>query len=253
MAGVLMKEIYNVLSAAMGQEKRLAQIANNLANVSTVGFKQDHGVFEDFFKAAETDLPTDPAVVAQTLPDYRGSYTDFTPGGTLQTGAKLDMMIEGQGFFEIEGAGGGSSLFTRAGNFLLNAEGELTTPDGLRVLGDNGSPIRLSPGDENFALGSDGTLQAGSRVIAKLSIVEFEDVNRLSKIGHGLFAAPQDAERVAAPESRVKQGFLESSNVSAIEEMIRMIETQRAFEAQQKAMKSVDDIVGQRIGQILNG
>lgn len=246
-----MKEIYNVLAAAMGQEKRLAQVANNLANVNTVGFKQDSAVFENFFKAAESETETlnEPP---RSVPDYRNGYTDFSPGAAIATGGKFDLMLEGDGFFKVEGETAGSVLYTRAGNFQLNSDGELITPDGRRVLSNTDAPITIPPIAGELAIAADGSIEIGAQAIGQIGIAEFEDRGVLTKLGHNLYRAPDGTEAAETSGTEVRQGFLEGSNASPIQEMIRLIETQRAFEVHQKAMKSVDEIVGQRIGQILN-
>ena len=103
-----MKEIYNILAGAMGNEERLNMIANNLANAGTVGFKQDHALFQDYQKTLEQvqGLPSqssDPSV--PKIPFFSGGYTDFTKGSGIPTGNPFDLMIDGDGFFEVESSG----------------------------------------------------------------------------------------------------------------------------------------------------
>jgi len=249
-----MKEIYNVLASAMGQEERLSMIANNLANVNTVGFKQDRATVSDYEKAAAqaagTTASEDPS--KPTIAFYSGGYTDFTSGSTMPTGEKLDLMIDGEGFFEIEGPAGGETFYTRAGNFILNETGELSTQGGRRVLNGNGAPITISRASE-LLISTDGTMTAGEESVGRIQVVRFEDASVLEKFGEGLFRARGQAQPTVAEDGKIRQGFLEGSNVSPIEELVRMIQNQRAFEANQRTIQSVDQAVGARLSGILNG
>lgn len=251
-----MKEIYGVLNSAMGQEQRLNIIANNLANAGTVGFKQDRSLFTDLMKAAGEGAETggdaeapegQPAIASLTR-----SYTDFGVGPAQPSGGPLDLMIEGDGFFEIEGPGG-KSFYTRAGNFSLNEAGELVTASGRRVLDGTGGPVAIGPTAAGLVVTPDGELQVDGAPVGRIEVVNFADPNVLVKYGEGLFEAPDDVVPEPSLDARLRQGYLEGSNVRTIQEMVLMIENQRAFEANQKTIQTVDEAVGRRIGQILNG
>ena len=247
-----MKEIYQILSAAMGQEKRLDQIANNLANVNSIGFKQDRLIFNDFMKEAAAANGVDPATIPASTPSISNAgqgYTVFAPGPAIDTGGQFDLYIEGEGFFEIEGETG--TYYTRAGNFGLNSTGELVNAEGRRVLDGSGSPITLDPNRGEVTISPNGDIVLEGSVEATLQVVNFADPNLLTKYGEGLFEAPAGVTPVVNEEAKLLQGFLEGSNVNPVEEMIRLIETQRAFNTHQKAMQAIDDAVGARINQIL--
>lgn len=251
-----MKEIYNILAAGMGQEQRLDVIANNLANVNSTGFKQDRAVFADFMKLLEEQAPTGnppPEPSQMTIPYFSGGYTDFSPGSLIPTENNFDLAIEGEGFFEIEGPVGSPSYYTRAGNFVLNAEGDLSTVGGRRVLDGSGGPITIDLGGGEPAISADGEITANGQSVGTIGLVTFDDLSVLTKFGDGLFEAPAGEIPQPAEGAAIRQGFVEGSNVMSIEELVRMIENQRAFEATQKAIQTIDETVGRRLGQILGG
>lgn len=249
-----MKEIYNVLASAMGQEERLNMIANNLANVNTVGFKQDRALFADYEKAvAEMNGTTpDPDPAKPTIAFFSGGYIDFSKGSAIPTGGTLDLMINGDGFFEIENSGGPDTFYTRAGNFAVNGLGELSTQDGRRVLNGTGSPIVIGNAFD-VLISADGTITSGDENLGRIQFVRFDDPTVLVKYGEGLFRAPGDITPTVAADGQIRQGYLEGSNVNTIEELVRMIQNQRAYQANQRMIQSIDQVVGGRIRGILNG
>ncbi|MCL5271278.1 MAG: flagellar hook-basal body protein, partial [bacterium] len=247
---VAMKEIYQVTSAALGQEMRLAQIANNLANVNTVGYKQDQGVFVEHLKAslaretAGASARSDPS--AAVWPEFRNSWVDLAAGPQHVTGRPLDVAIDGEGFFQVENAGG-APLLTRAGNFQLNSNSELVTAGGRRVLDNQGSPIRLDLSGGAPTIGSDGTISVGGATAAILGVVSVDDPRALVKTGDGCLtlAAGAGAKPLANPSLRPET--IEGSNVSAIGSMIEMIQTERMYQANQKVIQTIDEVVARRI------
>ena len=250
-----MKEIYQVLTGAMGQETRMAQIANNLANVNTTGFKRDGAVFLDELRIrmedGATGTPIDPAapepartaVAAAGLP--RG-YIDFSDGPIRQTGRELDVAIAGEGFFMVEGPDG-AHRYTRAGAFVLNAEGELTTPDGRQVLDAGGQPIAVQVEAGPVRIAPDGRVMAGEAEQGRLGVARFDEPWRLAKHGEGLLAAPDGMAPEPVAEPALRPGALEGSNVNPIEEMVRMIQTQRIYETQQRLVRTIDELAQRRI------
>ena len=238
----------------MGQEARLDHIANNLANVSTIGFKQDRAIFDDLMKVALQGL--DPSerggAGGPAIPAYTHGYTDFSVGPMIPTGSAFDLFIEGEGFFEIEGASKEERFYTRAGNFTMNGAGELVTADGRRVLDGSGLAVSLEPGAGEPTIQPHGEIEVDGESIGTIQVVRFADTSLLTKQGNGLFKAPLGVSPQPNPKALIRQGYVEGSNVKPIDEMIRMIETQRAFEAQQKAMQTINEVVGERITQILN-
>jgi flagellar basal-body rod protein FlgF len=249
-----MKEVQQVLSAMLGQEERIAQIANNLANVNTVGFKKQCLAFHDALRQAEQEgatetesAPTEPAAnpagLSWALPG--AAYTDLSMGDLQTTGRSLDMAIVGEGFFQVEVEG--ERFYTRAGNFTLDAEGRLATVDGATVLDTSGREIGLNTRGGAPQVGEDGTILQDGATAGRVGIVSFEDPQQLQRRGNGLFIAPEglDSEPVAQPI--VRGGLLEGSNVNAIREMVDMIEIQRAYDTNRRVIQSIDEIASRRI------
>jgi flagellar basal-body rod protein FlgF len=248
-----MKEIYQILSGTMGQEERMAQIANNLANVSTVGFKKDGMAFLSFLKSsmksAQSGQPVgkaaNPADIA--WPSTGVGYIDFKPGSFQKSGNALDVAITGDGFFRVEVAGEPNSFLTRAGNFKLNTKSELTTVSNRRVLDPNGNPIKLDLSLGSPEVGEDGTIKMKGQTVAQLGIYNVPNPQKLQKYGETLLKVPTDQTPHLVAKPRVRQGMTESSNVNVIEEMVNMIQVQRMDDSHQKLIQQENDLTTKRI------
>lgn len=249
-------EIYMAAAAALAYEKRLEVIANNLANVTTAGFKRDDVAFQAYLTSAESvataiDLPYPDGQAGESFWVTYESHTDFSPGPLQQTGNRLDLALNGKGFFSVESPEG--PVYTRRGNFRLSPEGVLVTQEGWPVQGTGGE-IRLEasgagPSGLEVSIGEDGTVRVNGRDVGRLRI---EDVaGGLLKIGQGYFAAA-DAAAVPAPpeEVRVAQGFLEMSNVEAVRAMTEMIEILRGYESYQRVIRSIDEANAKSINEV---
>lgn len=225
-------------------------LANNVANVTTAGYKRDAAVLHGFQKtlAAELGRPAAGAAAAAAGEvSVSQVATYFTDGPIRPTGNELDVAIVGKGFFVVE-AGGGEA-YTRAGNFTLDSQRQLVTPAGYPVLGQGG-PIQLPPGKVVF--GEDGAVIVEGNEIDKLRIVTFQDESQLVKDGSGVFrggprARPQEG---AEDVGTVHQGCLEQSNVSAVREMVDMIAAFRYYEANAKALQTADSLLDKAVNDI---
>jgi len=194
-------------------------IANNLANANTTGFKRDFGHILD----AE-------------IGSQAASQVDLTPGAIVSTGNELDVALNGPGFFVVDTPQG--QRYTRAGNFAVNADGQLVTKEGLKVLSSTGSAI--SVGDGKLAIGDGGVVTVDGNETATLKVVTFNDVSKIEKQGLSLFAwtgNPNGIQNVSDPP--VKGGYLEKSNVNTVNEMVHLVEAYREFESVQKALKTL--------------
>jgi len=222
------------LSRQIALHRELEVVANNIANLNTTGFKSDGSVFEEFLM---------PAARASGFqgPDRRLSYVqdratwhNLNPGTIQQTGNPLDVAIDGDAFLVVQTARG--ERYTRNGSLQINAQGELVTTAGDRVLGDNG-PIQFQATDHSISINADGTItvREGANTTSdsargKLRLVRFERVQQLQKDGSSMFAAPNGvAPLAAAANVRVLQGSIEQSNVRGVVEMARMIEVTRTY------------------------
>ncbi len=234
-------------------------IAQNIANVDTPGYKRDVPLLRTFAnelalrvedrragRRAAVAIPIGPIAT-----DVFVGGVSFDPGQgpMVETGAPLDLAIDGDGYFVVQTAQG--EAYTRNGSFTLNARGELVTASGLSVLGEGG-PVRIPPGARVQVLG-DGTLTADGRRCGKLRVVRFEDPRQLRKVGSSLLEAPADGAAGAATPATpaaVRQGVLETSNVSVVEEMVRMLTGMRAYEACQRVVWFIDETLDKAVNDV---
>jgi len=222
----------------LAQQQRLNQITNNIANVDTSGYKKDSVTFWEMLYGSGGGR--------QRVGKAMNIRTDHGQGAFINTNSPLDFAIGGQGFFKIQTPMG--VRFTRDGNFTLNSARQLSTMDGSLVLGEGG-PIVLT--SANVQVGRDGLISADGETVGQLSLASFSSPNELIKEGPNRFK-PKDPAVQAGPvlEPNVLQGSLEESNVNVITEMTEMIDLQRAFQTQQKAIQTMDDIDGQAISRV---
>lgn len=224
--------IYATLGRQSGLMREMQVVANNIANISTTGFRREGVVF------AEHVVRMD-AGASLSMAHATGRQIDLSQGGLTQTGGAFDMAIEGEGFFLIQTPEG--QRLTRAGNFTPNAEGELVTMDGNRLLDAGGAPVFVPPGVGKVGMGADGTLSAGGQPIGRIGLWQPVDPKDLQHRSGTLFAADGGVE--PAEGASVMQGFLEESNVNPVSEIARMITVQRAYEAGQAFLDREDSRV----------
>ncbi len=228
----MLKGLFIARAGMIPRQHRLDVVANNLANINTIGYKKDELFFNKLIKAM---APGADGEVDTT--DPLKEITDFSPGMLRKTDNPLDVAIVGEGFFTIRTEDG--EVFTRNGNFTLDAEGRLITQDGHPVLGRNGE-IQVSSGEVTIT--DNGTVMVNGEAVDQLKIVTFEDPTLLTKIGKTYFADSEDAGMITIPaeEVRVKPGYLEGSNVNGMDEMVLMIALYREFELGQRTIVTMD-------------
>jgi flagellar basal-body rod protein FlgF len=232
---------YSMATGMRASEQLHDVIAENLANVSVPGYRGQVLTHETFEEAMQGALDSPSPEGHGTLVSQISS--DFTPGPTAHTGRTLDVAIGGGGFFEVAGPEG--PLYTRNGVFFLNQQSQLVNSDGMPLQGEGG-PITV-PGNlstERIHIAQDGSVSGDGAVFGKLRVVQFDDPNQLERKGNTLFAAPPGVNGVPS-EASIMQGVREMSNVSAVGEMVRMIWASRHYEAAQRAMKTLDQAIGQ--------
>lgn len=222
---------YISLTRQSGLLKELQAVANNIANISTTGFRREGVVFAEELRA----LDAEGGGVAMTSARVR--FTDGSIGGTTQTNGTFDLAIDGPGFFMVESPSG--ERLTRAGSFSANSDGDLVSMGGLRVLDSGGAPIFVPPDASEIGVAQDGTVSIAGRPTAQIGIFEVENPQMLTREDGVLFRS--ETEAAPAQNSRVMQGFLEGSNVDAVTEMARLIEVQRAYELGQNLLDSENE------------
>ncbi len=260
-----MKELWVPLSGAISQQKLLDTASNNVANINTTGFKKDQLVFKEYLTAldkgqSEIDLPNKEWAPEDFYKSYGaedsfvkvdGSYTNFSQGELRPTGNPLDLAIKGKGLFEILSPNG--VRFTRDGTFSINRDGILVNKDGFPLLSKFESQGARTAGNPNdriihvesgkVVINDGGDIFINDVKTSTISVVDFEDINALTKEGQGLFINKHaDNIKNVETSSTVHQGFVENSNVNALEEMTNLIKAHRNFETIQKVIKAYDNM-----------
>lgn len=239
--------IQEIASRAVVQEMRLEVLANNLANISTAGFKQDRTVFR---VPVQKDGPEEDFVPGKIWifgsPILFGNKTDFSSGQLRHTGNDLDLGLEGNGFFCVQTPEG--IQYTRQGDLTLNGEGVLVTQEGLPVMGEGG---KITVEGQSVIVDIEGNLHVDGAEIDRIKIVDFPRPYPLRKVGNTLFAAAgPDVKAIAAEGVKVRQGFVELSNVDSVKMIIEMIDVVRGYESYQKVIQFMDDASSKAINEV---
>ena len=225
-----MDTAYVTLSRQSGLVNEMRLVANNIANANTTGYRQQGLVFSEFVR----DVPNVPSM-SMSRAEVRN--TSLQQGVLTETGGQFDFAIEGDGFFLIETPAG--NRLTRAGSFAPNAEGDLVTLDGHRVLDTNGAPVFIPPDAPSIDVGGDGTLSVNGQALGQIGVYRTESPLDLVREGNTQFRPKGDVEPVQDPV--VLHRYLEGSNVNAIEQVTRLVEIQRAYELGQSFLETEDE------------
>ena len=240
------------------QQERMRVIANNIANVNTTGFKSDRANFETLAyqyitQPGATSAGDDKYTGGSSLGSgvkLTGTSRSDTQGSLNQTGNALDLAIQGNGFFQIQQPDG-TTAYTRDGNFSITAEGQIVTDDGHALIPN----IQVPSGATNITIGADGTVSATTAgatdpvQLGKIQLASFTNPAGLKAVGDNLLTettasgAPQQGDPGIDGRGSIEQGSLEASNVNVVEELVDMIETQRAYEVNSKMIKATDEML----------
>jgi flagellar basal-body rod protein FlgF len=240
------------LSNQMALRRKLDIVSNNLANLSTTGFKRESALFEEFILPVEVTDPISGELTTTNLSYVRdyGTIRDLAEGHLETTGGPLDMAIEGaDGFFVVSTPDG--PRYTRNGHFKLDATGRVVDNAGNPLLAQGGSEIAIAPGDEPVVIASDGTISTRAGVVGVVDVVKFADMQAVKKTGDNLYETDQSPE--PATGANVRQGMLEKSNVQPVVEMVQMIEILRSYQQSSEMIQTGEDLVRraiQKIGEI---
>lgn len=239
-------------------------VANNMANINTIGFKQSKLLFKDIREVEiqkfqnnkqEIDpLNTDPKSAGKLSlgPEVSKMMIDFSQGDFVTTGNKLDFAITGEGFFTVQGQNN-EQLYTRKGNFTIDSQGFLSTTDGQKVLGSNG-PIRIEMQNkrpEDITVTKDGAITFGKEKIGALKISQFQDKTTLIPTEGTAFSNsnPTNAP-IVARNANIMQGSLETSNANSITTMLKSLEGLRSYESMSGAMQTTSDTLQKVVNQV---
>jgi flagellar basal-body rod protein FlgG len=260
----MMRSLWISKTGMEAQQTQLDTIANNLANVSTNGYKRAHAVFEDLMyqnlrqaganSSEETTLPT--GLQAGLGTRAVATARNFSQGSLQQSSAPLDVAIRGNGFFEIQ-LPDGTNGYTRDGSFQVNAQGQLVTNNGYTVQ----PGITIPANAQSVTIGNDGSISVGlpgqalPQKVGQLQIASFINPAGLEPKGGNIYAetAASGTPNTGTPGENglgsLQQGFVETSNVNVVEELVQMIQTQRAYELNSKAIQVSDQML-QKVAQL---
>lgn len=260
----MIRSLWIAKSGMEAQQMQLDHISNNLSNVATSGYKRSHAAFEDLIyqnlrqtganSSEQTQLPTGLQVGLGTR--AVATARDFSQGNLQQSGNQLDIAIKGTGFFQIT-LPDGSTAYSRDGSFKLDAQGQMVTNNGFLVQPGLTVPATA----QSVTVAADGTVtvvlpnQALPQTIGQLQMSSFINPAGLEPRGQNLFTEtassgqPQSGPPGANGLGTLQQGFLETSNVNVVEELVSMIQTQRAYELNSKAVSTSDQML-QRLSQL---
>ena len=229
------------MSGVAGQmtQHRLNDINHNLANVNTVGYMASRSSFSSQLAKQITGEPTANSTSYST---YANSFIDLKEGNIKQTGNDLDFAIQGDAFFRI-GLENGQEAYTRAGNFMLDAAGNLLTQEGKPVLDDSGGAIQLPAG--HVTVNQDGALLVDNKPVTNFGMIAIKDPSKLERLGNSLITTVIENTAEAGSEVIVRQGALEESNVNAILAMTEMVATTRNFESTMKIIEQYNQQANQ--------
>ena len=236
----MLSGIYSAASALRTAEIRQDVIATNLAHMNVPGFRRSGSTVTSFAEELLAQEGLNPGH-GQNLDTI---YNEFTPGSMETTRRRLDVAIDGDGFFAVEGPD--ETLYTRKGVFHIGPNGELTGAGGYPLLGESGAlSVPSDVSESQITIGMDGSVNAGGNNIGKLKLVRFQDNSRLQQVGTTLFSAAQATEG-PGDDVIVRQGVREHSNVSPVTEMIDMVLNMRYYEASERILKSIGEAVQQQ-------
>ena len=278
----MVRGLYTGASAMIAQMKHIDVLSNNLANVNTPSFKRDSTIMKAFPEMLMRRINDDgvrviPIGSYDLMPvigkmgtgvEVNEVYTRFIQGSLKQTENDFDLALDGVGFIAVQTEEG--ERYTRNGSFLIDSEGWLVTKDGFRVLGENG-PIQIKK--NNFLVDEDGNVFENAEyaedplrlvsmeenewnqtvLIDRLKIVDFPKVRHIEKVGESLYRDTDLSEPafiMNEDRPKVYQGFLESSNVNPVVEMVNLIEVHRSYEANQRMIQAHDAALGRAINEV---
>jgi flagellar basal-body rod protein FlgG len=257
----MVRALYSAGSGMNAQQLAIDNIANNLANSNTTGFKARRTQFQDLLyqsvlqpgaaAGSQTIVPSGLQIGLGTRPSNNSIV--FTQGALTQTDNPLDVTIQGKGFFQVQQPDG-TTAYTRAGSFQLNANGAVVDPNGNALV----PQITIPAQAQSITIAPDGTVsytqpgQTASQTAGQIQLANFPNPGGLNSTGNGLFM-PTDASGVAIVGNpggtdgvgTLQQGYVENSNVSIVQEFVNMISSQRAYEANTKVVKAADEMYQQ--------
>jgi flagellar basal-body rod protein FlgF len=228
---IMENSLYVGISRQLALTNSMDMIANNVANMSTPGYRAQNPIFKEFI----TNTSGDRGRLSMVY-DY-GQWQSTTAGPAHFTGGTYDVALSGPGFMGIT-TPTGETMYTRAGNFTVSSSNQLVNSAGYTVAGSTGAAISIPPDAREVKITDDGDVTADGNVVGRIMMMEFENLQSLKPQGNGLYSATGG---LPATETKMKQGMLEGSNVNPVLEMTRMIDILRNYQSTQKMISAEDE------------
>ena len=248
----MVKGLYTAYTGMINEQNRMDVLTNNLANSDTNGFKKEGATSQAFDSLLALKIK-DRSEISNLGVKVGENYTDYSQGAFKVTDRTYDVALSGEGFFNIEytnKAGETSTMYTRDGAFVVNTQGYLVNKDGDYVLGQNGR-IRLDP-TKDVAIDTQGNISQDGARVAQIKLTDFEDYNYIEHFGENYYRPVEGATEKAATAT-TNQGFIETSNVQVVQEMVEMISVSRQYESNQRLITTIDgtlQIVSNQLGKV---
>lgn len=255
----MVKGLYTAYTGMLNEQHRMDTLSNNMANVTTVGFKKEgttSQAFDDVLAVKIKDSTVGYNLVQREGIMHPGvkigeNYVDWSEGSFRITDNTYDIAIGGDGFFAVEftnKAGETRTMYTRNGQFTLNTDGYLVNSDGDYVLDTNSQRIQLDTAMESN-IDKLGNITQNGNVVARIQLTDFEDYDYLEKYGENYYYPVEGAQTTAAT-GQMYSGYLETSNVSVVQEMVNLISISRQYESNQKIIQTIDNTLEVAVNQI---
>ena len=255
----MVKGLYTAYTGMINEQNRMDVLSNNMANVTTVGYKKEGATSQSFDEVL--DLKIKDSTVGYNLVTREGynsrgvkigeNYVDWSQGGFRITGNTYDLALGGSGFFAVEftnKSGETSTKYTRAGEFQLNSAGNIVTHEGDYLLDTNGRHITVDPLKET-SIDRQGRVMQDGRTIATIQVQDFDNYDYLKKYGETYYE-PIEGAKFKNADGQIYSGYLEASNVSTVTEMVNLITISRQYESNQKIIQTIDSTLEKAVNQI---
>ena len=257
----MVKGLYTAYTGMINEQNRMDVLTNNLANSDTNGFKKEGATSQAFDSLlalkikdrSENPNLAHPIGIANLGVKVGENYTDYSQGAFKVADRTYDVALSWEGFFNIEytnKAGETSTMYTRDGAFVINTQGYLVNKDGDYVLGQNGR-IRLDP-TQDVAIDTQGNISQNGARVAQIKLTDFQDYNYIEHFGENYYRPVEGATEKAATAT-TNQGYIETSNVQVVQEMVEMISVSRQYESNQRLITTIDgtlQIVSNQLGKV---
>lgn len=255
----MVRGLYTAYTGMRNEQNRLDIVSNNLANVSTAGYKEESVANQSFDKVFALKVRD----VSEGFNDHRIGrmslgvkigevYTDYKQGSVRETGNTYDLAIQGKGFFKMrvtDKNGNDSIKLTRDGNFKITRDGYIVDVYGNHLQGEGGD-LMVPVDATDISIGVDGSVSADGEFIDKVVIADFENYDYINKFGDNMYDTIEGARELDEFQGSVLQGYIEQSNVNSVAEMVELINITRAYEAGQKVIQSQDDMLEQAVTSV---